>query len=95
MPGDLVRHAGTVDDITDELRTGRSAAARASLGRAAYGKLCMLLPVAFEPLQDAVVGALTEAVTGLESVADALRDTAATYQITDATAATRFDWMDR
>jgi hypothetical protein len=65
---ELVTHAGHIEAIGDRVSTAASAGAAVRAGNGAYGKLCVIVPVMLNALQDVLVD-------GINSAAESLRDT--------------------
>jgi hypothetical protein len=86
----LRTHAGGVDQVADAVEQARSAAVSVHLGRAAYGRLCQLIPSVLDPVQEGAVSALREAVGALQQMAGDVRDTARNYETSDQHAAGLF-----
>jgi hypothetical protein len=89
---DLIRHAGSVDRVAEDVTLARDAAVHVQMGRGAYGKLptCQMIPTLLDPIQDLAVDSLREAVDSLQTTAEHLRGTARRYTGTDESAARRF-----
>lgn len=86
----LNTHAGTIEQVADAVRQGRSAAASVQMGREAYGRLCQLIPSLLDPVQDAAVSTLADAVEALHRSADDLRTIAGRYTTGDERVADLF-----
>ena len=82
-PGDLVALAGRVEDVGDRVTTAAQAGAAARAGGDAYGKLCVLVPVMLNALQDVLVDGITAAAGSLHDTGARLRATAADYDAAD------------
>lgn len=84
-------HAGTLDGLKGQLSTALDAARTVSMPRDAYGVICQFFPPMIDPLENAGVEALQEAVNAMGNTAGAIRDTATTYADTDTANAAAFD----
>ncbi|MGW0434072.1 type VII secretion target [Micromonospora sp. NPDC003197] len=95
--GALLRHAGSVDTVAQEVQIARSAAAHVQMGRDAYGRLpiCQALAGFLEPIQGQALNTLVAAVDALNSTADALRSAAGHYGDTDTEVARAFSHGSR
>ena len=80
---ELVTHAGHVDDIGDRVSTAARAGAAVRAGGDAYGKLCAMVPVMLNALQDVLVDGIAAAAESLHDTGARLRTTAAEYESTD------------
>jgi hypothetical protein len=79
----LISHAGHVEGVGDRVGTAAQAGAAVRAGNAAYGKLCVVVPVMLNALQDILVGGITAAAESLHDTGGRLRTTAAEYESTD------------
>jgi len=61
---DLVRPAGEIDAIGDELTTAQQAGGRIRTDSGAYGPLCQLVPALLNGLQQALVDGIAQAAVG-------------------------------
>jgi hypothetical protein len=86
---DLVSHAGQVDGIGDELSTVRQAGAAVRADSGAYGRLCQIVPVVLNLLQDKAIDGISAAARSAHDTANALRSTASDYDGSDSRAADR------
>jgi Excreted virulence factor EspC, type VII ESX diderm len=73
----LLTHAQHVEAIADEVAVAADAGRLVRVGSAAYGQLCVLVPTMLNAVQDVLVD-------GLETAADALRDTSVRLRTTAA-----------
>ena len=87
----LTAHADSVDSVADQVLDGRSAGARVTLGRAAYGQLCQFLPGLLSALFGSAAEAINDAVDALGETALRLRATATDMTAVDAGTARRLD----
>jgi hypothetical protein len=88
---ELVTHAGHVDDIGDHVSTAAQAGVAVRAGNAAYGKLCVMVPVMLNALQDVLIGGINSAAESLHDTGTRLRTTAAEYETTDQRRADSFE----
>ena len=90
MPLEAVRHhAGSVDGVSDGVRTAYQAANQVFLDVAAFGMLCSFVPALFDPVLRGTVEAIDEAAQALADTAGRLRLAADVSQAADeASAAT-------
>lgn len=86
---DLVSHGGQVDRIGDGLSTAQQAGAAVRADAGAYGKLCQIVPVLLNLLQDKAIDGIAAAATSVHDTANALRSTASDYDGSDGRAADR------
>ncbi|GAA2703581.1 type VII secretion target [Micromonospora olivasterospora] len=91
----LRAHSSAVDDCADAVERCRHAASTIELGRAAYGRLCQMIPHLLEPVHEAVVDSLGETACEMQRAADALRAVADRYDQGDQRAAIRFGGGER
>jgi excreted virulence factor EspC (type VII ESX diderm) len=82
-PGELVAHAGTVEGIAGRVDTAAQAGAATRAGSDAYGKLCAMVPVLLNVLQDTLVGGIEAAAESLRDTGSRLRVTAGDYEAVD------------
>lgn len=87
----LAGHARGVDAVADGVDLARRAGDQVRLGREAYGRLCQILPVVLEPVQQTAIDALREVGDSLRASADGLRTAGRRYEATDVDVARRFD----
>jgi Excreted virulence factor EspC, type VII ESX diderm len=80
---DLVTHAGHVEDIAGRVTTAASAGSAVRAGGDAYGKLCVMVPVMLNALQDVLIDGINAAAESLHDTGARLRTTATDYQSTD------------
>jgi len=80
-----------LDGIQGQLSTALDAARTVSMPRDAYGVICQFFPPMIDPIENAGVQALQEAVNAMGNTARAIRDTATTYADTEAANAAAFD----
>jgi hypothetical protein len=88
-PEDLVAHAGHVSAIGDQVSTAAQAGAATRAGTDAYGKLCVLVPVMLNALQDVLVDGIKSAADSLRDSGDRLRTTAQGYAAADERSASK------
>ncbi|MFI7609383.1 type VII secretion target [Micromonospora sp. NPDC049366] len=86
----LRTHAAVVDGVADVAEQCRRVAGSVQVGRDAYGRLCQLMPVLLEPVQETVIDTLGEAVGVLQGSADGLRAAADRYDGGDQEVAALF-----
>jgi excreted virulence factor EspC (type VII ESX diderm) len=80
---ELVTHAGHVETTGDRVATAASAGAAVRAGNDAYGKLCVMVPVMLNALQDVLIDGIDTAAGSLHDTAARLRTTASEYQSAD------------
>jgi hypothetical protein len=80
---ELVTHAGHIEAIGDRVSTAASAGAAVRAGNGAYGKLCVIVPVMLNALQDVLVDGINSAAESLRDTGLRLRTTASDYEATD------------
>ena len=80
---ELTTHAGNVEAIADRVSTAASAGAAVRAGSDAYGKLCVMVPVMLNALQDVLVDGIRSAAESLHDTGTRLRTTAVEYETTD------------
>ena len=80
---DLFAHAGRVEAIGAQVTTAGQAAAATLAGAAAYGKLCVMVPVALNVLQDILVSGISATAESLQDTGSRLRTTAREYEAAD------------
>jgi hypothetical protein len=80
---ELVTHAGHVEAIGDRISMAASAGASVRAGNDAYGKLCVMVPVMLNALQDVLVDGINAAAGSLHDTGVRLRATASDYETTD------------
>lgn len=88
-PEDLVAHAGHVSAIADRVTAAARAGAAIRPGAEAYGKLCVLVPVMLNALQDTLVDGITAAADSVRDTGDRLRTTAQAYAAADERSASK------
>src|SRR3954465_11695598 len=81
--GELVTPAGHVEAIADRVTTAAQAGAAVRAGNDAYGKLCLMVPVMLNALQDTLIGGTAPAAGSPRATGGRLRITAAEYESTD------------
>ena len=82
-PTELTAHAGRVAAIGERVASAAQAGAAARAGPDAYGRLCGVVPVALNLLQDVLVDGISSAAESLQDTGQRLRATAADYEATD------------
>ena len=80
---ELVTHAGHVEAIGDRVGAAASAGSTIRAGAGAYGKLCVLVPVMLNALQDVLVDGVRAAADSLHDTGARLRVSAKEYEATD------------
>jgi hypothetical protein len=86
----LVTHAGHVEDIASRVSTAASAGSAVRAGNEAYGKLCVMVPVMLNALQDILIDGISSAAESMHDTGARLRTTAAEYEGTDQRSANAF-----
>jgi hypothetical protein len=81
--GELATHAGHVERIGDQVATAARAGAAVRAGNDAYGKLCVMVPVMLNALQDILIDGISSAADSLHDTAARLRTTATEYETSD------------
>jgi Excreted virulence factor EspC, type VII ESX diderm len=87
---DLVTHAGHVENIAGKVTTAAEAGSTVRAGGEAYGKLCVMVPVMLNALQDVLIDGINAAAESLQDTGARLRTTATEYETTDQQRATTF-----
>lgn len=87
---DLFAHAGRVEAISAHVTTAGHAAAATRAGGAAYGKLCVMVPVALNMLQHILVDGISAMAESLHDTGGRLRTTAQEYEAADRRRAVAF-----
>jgi hypothetical protein len=82
-PADLTSHAAHVEAIGQRVMTTARAGDATRAGADAYGKLCAMVPVMLNLLQDILVDGITSAADGLQDTGQRLRTTATGYADAD------------
>jgi hypothetical protein len=80
---ELVSHAGHVDGIGDQVAGAAQAGSAVRAGNDAYGKLCVMVPVMLNALQDILIEGIRSAADSLHDTGARLRTTASEYESTD------------
>ena len=80
---ELVTHAGHIESVGDRVSTAASAGAAVRAGNGAYGKLCVMVPVMLNALQDVLVDGINSAAESLRDTGLRLRTTASDYEAAD------------
>ena len=86
---DLVAHAGHLSAIGDQVSAAAQAGAATRAGADAYGKLCVMVPVMLNGLQDVLVDGIKAAAESLQDTGDRLRTTAQDYAAADERSASK------
>jgi hypothetical protein len=89
-PGDLLAHGGHIESVADGVQGAAQAAQTVQAGSAAYGKLCVFVPVMLGALHDVLVEGITDSATALRDTGAKLRATASEYDGTDQASADAF-----
>ena len=92
---ELVAHAGHVDGVADQVATAAQAGSAVRAGNDAYGKLCTMVPVMLNALQDILIDGITSAADSLRDTGLRLRTTASEYESTDQRRAEVFKGIGR
>jgi Excreted virulence factor EspC, type VII ESX diderm len=87
---ELVTHAGHVEAIGDRVSTAASAGSSVRAGNDAYGKLCVMVPLRLNALQDVLIDGINAAAGSLHDTGARLRTTASEYETTDRRRADTF-----
>ncbi len=90
-PADLLAHAARVEAVANRVVTARQAGTAVRPTSDAYGKLCVMVPMALGGLQDVLVDAIGAAADGLHDTAERLREAAGAYEATDLSRARVMD----
>ena len=85
--GELVTHAAAVESVAARVSSEAQAGAAVRAGNAAYGKLCLFVPVALNALQDVLIDGVESAAESLRDTGSRLRRTAADYSAADTRSA--------
>lgn len=80
---ELSTHAGAVEAIAARLSASASAGAAVRARSDAYGRLCVMVPVMLNALEDVLVDGIRAAAASLHDTGARLRTTAAEYDTTD------------
>jgi hypothetical protein len=80
---ELITHAGHVEGVADQVTKAAEAGAAVRAGNDAYGKLCVMVPVMLNALQDTLIDGIDAAAGSLHDTGDRLRITAAEYESAD------------
>jgi hypothetical protein len=88
---ELITHAGHVEEAAGKITTAAAAGSAVRAGGAAYGKLCMMVPVMLNALQDVLIDGINAAAESLRDTGARLRTTATEYEATDQRRATAFE----
>jgi len=84
QPSTLVTHANRLAAIAGDVATAKAAGDGVRVDSEAYGKLCTIVPILLNSLQDIVLDAIDAAQDSLHDTGDRLRTAAQTYRSTDA-----------
>jgi hypothetical protein len=87
---ELITHAGHVETIADQVTTAARAGSAVRAGNEAYGKLCVMVPVMLNALQDVLIDGIDSAAASLHDTGGRLRTTASEYETTDRRRADAF-----
>jgi hypothetical protein len=87
---ELVTHAGHVEDVAGRVTNAASAGSAVRAGNDAYGKLCVMVPVMLNALQDVLIDGINSAAESLHDTGTRLRTTATEYEATDRRRADAF-----
>lgn len=93
LTGELDAHAGTLDTLTDRLRTSVDAARQVTMNDSAYGVICQPFAQLLQPFEELGVRTLSQGVDALTDTARKIRDTSAGYATADTTEAGRYQGM--
>ena len=80
---EVVTHAAQVEAIADRVDAAASAACTVRAGADAYGKLCAMVPVMLNSLQDVLVDGIQATAESLRDTGTRLRATASDYDTAD------------
>jgi hypothetical protein len=86
-PADLLAHAATIEGIGGQLETAKRAGDAVQLGAAAYGKLCTIVPVLLNELQQLLIDGIDTAAHSVHDTGARVRAAADAYQSSDEQAA--------
>jgi hypothetical protein len=86
---DLVAHAGHLSASGDKVSAAAQAGAATRAGTEAYGKLCVMVPVMLNVLQDVLVDGIKAAADSVRDTGDRLRTTAQDYAAADERSASK------
>lgn len=82
-PAIIRRHAAGVDALATDVARARQAGDTVRMDNEAYGKLCTIVPMLVNSLQDIVLDAIGTADASLRDTADRLRTVADSYTASD------------
>jgi len=85
---EITSHAGSVEAVAARVSTAAQAGAATRAGNAAYGKLCTMVPVMLNVLQDILIDGIESAAESLRDTGVRLRATAEDYAAADTRSAT-------
>ena len=88
-PGELIAHAGRIDEVGDGMTTAQQAGSAVRVDSAAYGQLCQFVPALLNALHNQMIDGIAAAAASAHDTADALRSVAADYDSSDSRAADR------
>lgn len=80
---ELIAHAGHVEAIGERVTIAASAGSAVRAGADAYGRLCVMVPVMLNALQDVLVDGIHASAESLRDTGARLRATASEYKSTD------------
>lgn len=80
LDDELRAHAGRLDGLHEQLTTALAAARQVSLGDQAFGQICQFFVPVVHAVSTPGVDALSTAADSVTETADAVRDTALTYE---------------
>jgi hypothetical protein len=84
LEGELRRHAGKVDALTDRLGDAADAANTVTMNDSAYGVICRPFALMLQPFEEMGVRTLRQAAETLADTARKVRDTVQSYETTDS-----------
>jgi hypothetical protein len=83
VPSSLVGHASRVEGVAGDIAVAKRAGEQVRVGAGAYGKLCTIVPVLLDGLQDMLLSGMDAAIGSLHDTGERLRTASAAYQSTD------------
>jgi hypothetical protein len=87
---ELITHAGQIEEVGGKVATAAAAGSAVRAGGDAYGKLCAMVPVVLNALQDVLIDGINAAAESLRDTGGRLRATATDYEAIDQRRATVF-----
>jgi hypothetical protein len=90
LHGSLDNHAGSLDGLTERLRSAVDAAKQVSMSDDAYGIICRPFAWLLKPVENGGTNALQGAVDAMEATAGGVRATTKAYQDVESENASSF-----